>query len=729
MASRPDLTEFRVAPSTGRLPVVRAPQVQNQSGQQLQQMGRAIENTGGALTDLAIQRLKETNELVANDAITRAKELELQLAYGEDGWSRQKGFNAIHRPSGKSLSEEYGTAYSDGLSSIAGDLKNDAQRAMFNRFRQQSELQLRERLDRHYDNEFVAWSKSNIDGSVAMRQDEIRLGWDDPARVRDAVAAIPDLIRRRHALDGLAATEIEALTKRAIGVAIADAVEGMIDEGKWRSAEGLLNEYRNSMDADSITEASQKLDGEVRFQMATQIADDAVRGAKQSSVGFGPETLIPPLAGNPVVTSGMGQRARPKAGASTNHRGVDYGVPVGTPVSAAGSGTATYLSQPKGAGNYVKIDHGGGVVSYYMHLDDVPGRKHGDTWEVRQGETFAKSGNSGRSTGPHLHYEVRVNGKPVDPTVAHRTGGREGGPSTPAQTKREAYARAEQNPEYMNDPRVRRAVDARIESLFRREDYDRRRAEQETEDAAWRWVANNRGASTSQMPASLRNALARDNPRLLTQIQNAQEQALKPKPVDPMVSAVVTNELRQQIADGKITRPEQLIPHVSDLTAGDMKTLGAAILAKQKGDNSDADGLASTMAAIRSVDVELSGMGIQTTKVKGKYTDEYVQYRGAVLREIESAERIAGKQLSLEDKRTIALSLAAKTAVAGRFYGTNTVPVYSLTPEQRATRRFKYDYIPAAARERIEQDLRALGINATQQRVEAEYAERQRAGR
>jgi len=99
------------------------------------------------------------------------------------------------------------------------------------------------------------------------------------------------------------------------------------------------------------------------------------------------------------------------------HEGIDLAVPIGTPVYAASDGTIEKVGPYAGYGNYLRIEHGDGLATAYGHLSRfAPGIKPGV--HVAQGQLVAFSGNSGRSTGPHLHFEVLTDGKPVDP-LAH----------------------------------------------------------------------------------------------------------------------------------------------------------------------------------------------------------------------------------------------------------------------------------------------------------------------
>lgn len=121
-----------------------------------------------------------------------------------------------------------------------------------------------------------------------------------------------------------------------------------------------------------------------------------------------------PLAddGNAFISSGFGYREDPFTGQRKFHEGVDIGVWYGTPVLATASGRVVFAGVKGGYGNTVIIEHGFGFSTLYAHNQRLI--VHEGQW-VKRGEIIAYSGNSGRSKGPHLHYEVRVNGVPKNP--------------------------------------------------------------------------------------------------------------------------------------------------------------------------------------------------------------------------------------------------------------------------------------------------------------------------
>lgn len=138
-------------------------------------------------------------------------------------------------------------------------------------------------------------------------------------------------------------------------------------------------------------------------------------GAHPTVAGESPDPVPPavPVAG--PVTSSFGWRHDPFTGEKAFHAGVDVAVPVGTPVPAVADGEVEYAGAMGGYGNLVVVRHPGGQRSLYGHLDSLSVRA-GDG--VATGQLVGLSGNSGRSTGPHLHFETRLDGEPVDPRQA-----------------------------------------------------------------------------------------------------------------------------------------------------------------------------------------------------------------------------------------------------------------------------------------------------------------------
>lgn len=112
------------------------------------------------------------------------------------------------------------------------------------------------------------------------------------------------------------------------------------------------------------------------------------------------------------ISSGFGYRADPFTGQGAFHPGLDFRGPIGAPIHAAARGVVSFVGQRSGYGNCVEIDHGNGLITRYAHMS---GFRTTIGKRVVPGEVIGLIGSTGRSTGPHLHFEVRINDRPVNP--------------------------------------------------------------------------------------------------------------------------------------------------------------------------------------------------------------------------------------------------------------------------------------------------------------------------
>lgn len=112
------------------------------------------------------------------------------------------------------------------------------------------------------------------------------------------------------------------------------------------------------------------------------------------------------------ISSGFGYRADPFTGEGAFHAGLDFKGPVGAPIYAAAKGTVSFAGVRQGYGNCVEIDHGNGLTTRYAHMSRI-GARAGQA--IDAGAVIGAIGSSGRSTGPHLHFEVRIHDRPVNP--------------------------------------------------------------------------------------------------------------------------------------------------------------------------------------------------------------------------------------------------------------------------------------------------------------------------
>jgi murein DD-endopeptidase MepM/ murein hydrolase activator NlpD len=148
----------------------------------------------------------------------------------------------------------------------------------------------------------------------------------------------------------------------------------------------------------------------------TDYYDEQGRSAQKS-------LLKTPVSGA-RLTSGFGMRRHPLLGYSKMHAGVDFGVPQGTPIRAAGSGVVKIAGRHGAFGIAVEIKHNDRYETLYAHMSKLAAGIRRGT-KVNQGQIIGYVGSTGRSTGPHLHYEVHVDDRPVNPTRIKAAGGKQ----------------------------------------------------------------------------------------------------------------------------------------------------------------------------------------------------------------------------------------------------------------------------------------------------------------
>ncbi len=171
----------------------------------------------------------------------------------------------------------------------------------------------------------------------------------------------------------------------------------------------VADEVAEMEDLSAAEEASlEALIVERERELATQQRAAGIAGGGESSGGSGMFSW--PVTG--TITSPFGWRSNPFGGAPEFHQGLDIAAPMGTTVTAAAGGTVIMAQWYGGYGNYILIDHGGGYSTGYGHLSAI---YVSSGQSVQRGQAIGAVGSTGQSTGPHLHFEVRIAGKPVDP--------------------------------------------------------------------------------------------------------------------------------------------------------------------------------------------------------------------------------------------------------------------------------------------------------------------------
>jgi murein DD-endopeptidase MepM/ murein hydrolase activator NlpD len=259
----------------------------------------------------------------------------------------------------------------------------------------------------------VALSAASIQDFLDNYEYVQKIGAQDRRIVTEVATARSDMTRARARTRRVAAgvaAEARVIAARAAQVSVVRnelvAEQGRLTsarDGKRQSLDSLtVQERQEAEEMDALAAASARLADQIRAAQEAARRAAEQRGQQQSAGPVG--QLAWPAQG--AVTSPFGQRW------GRMHTGIDIGAPEGAPIVAAAAGTVLVAGWVEGYGNTVVIDHGGGIATLYGHQSSIAvavGQP------VTRGQVVGAVGNTGHSTGPHLHFEVRVNGSPVDP--------------------------------------------------------------------------------------------------------------------------------------------------------------------------------------------------------------------------------------------------------------------------------------------------------------------------
>jgi murein DD-endopeptidase MepM/ murein hydrolase activator NlpD len=173
-----------------------------------------------------------------------------------------------------------------------------------------------------------------------------------------------------------------------------------------------VNRMQDDELGDEIAKTLNNITARIAYQSNSYKAIEKLINNQENKLASIP--AIQPVSNKELnrIASGFGMRIHPIYGIAKMHSGLDFTAPQGTPIYATGDGTVTMAGYNTGSGNEVVINHGYGYETKYLHMVRIKAR---NGQKVKRGEVIGWVGSTGASTGPHCHYEVHINGSPVDP--------------------------------------------------------------------------------------------------------------------------------------------------------------------------------------------------------------------------------------------------------------------------------------------------------------------------
>ena len=218
------------------------------------------------------------------------------------------------------------------------------------------------------------------------------------------------LVDEQEASEEIAGHEAD-LSSDLLELHVAEERLARLQNEMHRTSDALQEEFLNQRSLLATYDAQiEEIDGEIASLEKEQASIKKLIAQQAKVLGSAPGTLARPVPG--AISSAFGPRIHPIHGYSLMHNGIDMNAGSGQAIVSAASGTVIFAGVKGGYGNTIMVDHGGGMVTLYAHQSKFA---VSTGQSVKRGQTIGYVGSTGVSTGPHLHFEVRVGGNPVNP--------------------------------------------------------------------------------------------------------------------------------------------------------------------------------------------------------------------------------------------------------------------------------------------------------------------------
>lgn len=369
-------------------------------------IGKGMQQAGQALGDYAVaqDQINATlDEAAAKQADNTVTGYFSELAYtGDNAFFSKKGQDALNA---RAPTEK---AIDDKISETRESLKTDRQRRMFDDVVARRRTEWGTGIARYSAGQADVYNREQTTARVFQAGQDFIRDVDDPEKSAVHMSTILGEIRAQAARDGLQGEPAQVAETKAVSDLYGSVVESKAVADPMAASEW-LDQHRDKI----APETQMKLDKMLREPLEEQTADEDANMFRGTVTPGAIDGYRLPVRG--TVTSAYGTREHPIDGGKKFHKGMDIGAPEGAPVGSAAAGTVTFAGEKGGYGNYIMVRHADGSETAYAHLSRI-GVKVGD--KVTSGQLIGAVGSTGNSTGPHLHFELYRDGKPVDPSGA-----------------------------------------------------------------------------------------------------------------------------------------------------------------------------------------------------------------------------------------------------------------------------------------------------------------------
>ena len=246
-------------------------------GAQAASFGQAAQRAGAVAMDMELEALKQANQLRVDDALNKALEAEMRLAYDKDaGYTNQRGISALERESGKPLADEYDEEFGKAIESIGAGLGNDYQRQAFGQAIAKRRAAFRAGAMKHEADEFRTYTLSVREGTVATRMQQIGLNYNNPEVIDEAITSIRAATYDAAKLQGKSAEWADAQARKMASNAHKTAIAAALEKNDVAYADRYLKRYGKDMEADDLLQTTGLITKEMDLRVGTSAATEAM---------------------------------------------------------------------------------------------------------------------------------------------------------------------------------------------------------------------------------------------------------------------------------------------------------------------------------------------------------------------------------------------------------------------------------------------------------------------
>lgn len=690
---------------------VSAPQLPDFAGQQAQQFSQATGNLAASTGRIAADMTQQANQLRIDDALNQAKEAALKLTFDKDeGFSGLAGINALERPDGKPLADEYGGRLQSRLDEIAGTLGNDAQRRAFAQQAGGILANFRGQAIKHEASEYKTYALSVTEGIQATAMRDIAMNWNNPDAINAAVHRVQAQVYRQAQLSGMSAEWQEMQSRKLTSVAHKTALVAALQNNDPAYAGAYLTRYASQMDADDILAVRGTITKEMDSRTGLAAATDAMR--KHPIATSDTERAFNILLGTESGNRQFDADGNPLT-SSAGAVGIAQVMPETAKAAAKRAGMAwdedRYQNDPdynRALGlsefQYQLQSFGGDLAKAYAAYNAGPG------W-VKKAEAAAAKAEPGTQEADWL-WQLNNDGRSAEnrkQTQDYVAKNMRQFNAGQGQAKRPTLAQVEAD--LQNDPRLagnpERLKIARVEAerQYKVQTEAIKAAGEESVATALRGLYEN-GGSFSELPVSIRASIPPDQ---LTTVMNAAERIAKG---DDTTSLWLYNRLTNSPDDLAAMSDDQFYALRISLSEADFKHFSQE-RAKRTGAAPGANGPGDLNSqAIKSgLDTRLNMMGEDPTpKDKSSEAERVGAMRKFIDGYFIAAQREAGKKFNDAEVEQHLDALFMRNATVRAWFswlpgmdGTSSVPILSMSAGD----------IPSAEKDAIKAAFKRAGID------------------